>query len=230
MELITEAPASGIWRADPQGEIAFDRRDTDWHTISDGSEAFYLRIATAGGYRYPGGRPGHPGDARPVPGRRSRAGRPGARLDRRHQGSVPSVPPDRAACRRPTGALRFQDALIGRGAVHFRSIEELEPGRSGPASFEDGGRTTASGSCGKARSAALVRDRRAHVAGAHAGADARVRATGRAGRRRRPGGADAVAVQAAAVPGRVLAGRLVRGTAARSSFATTTTRRPGSRA
>ena len=54
VELITDAPASGIWRADPQGEIAFDRRDTDWHTISDGSEAFYLRIATAGGYRYPG--------------------------------------------------------------------------------------------------------------------------------------------------------------------------------
>jgi hypothetical protein len=54
VELITEAPASGIWRAGDQGQIAFDRRDTDWHTIADGSEAFYLRIATAGGYRYPG--------------------------------------------------------------------------------------------------------------------------------------------------------------------------------
>ncbi|HEY6567260.1 MAG TPA: biotin carboxylase [Actinomycetota bacterium] len=54
VELITEAPASGIWRAGEEGSIAFDRRDTDWHTIADASEAFYLRIATAGGYRYPG--------------------------------------------------------------------------------------------------------------------------------------------------------------------------------
>jgi hypothetical protein len=54
VELITEAPASGIWRAGPDGAIGFDRRDTDWHTVADESEAFYLRIATEGGYRYPG--------------------------------------------------------------------------------------------------------------------------------------------------------------------------------
>jgi hypothetical protein len=52
-ELITEAPASGIWRADGDG-IAFDRRDTDWHTVADEQEAFYLRIAGPGQYRYPG--------------------------------------------------------------------------------------------------------------------------------------------------------------------------------
>ena len=56
VELITEAPASGIWRLDPSahGGIAFVRRETDWHSVADEDEAFYLRIAQAGGYRYPG--------------------------------------------------------------------------------------------------------------------------------------------------------------------------------
>ncbi len=54
VELITEAPASGIWRADDAGGIAYARSDTDWHTVSDEREAFYLRIAGAGQYRYPG--------------------------------------------------------------------------------------------------------------------------------------------------------------------------------
>jgi hypothetical protein len=54
VELITEAPPSGIWRMDHAGTIGFERRDTDWHSVADESEAFYLRIATAGGYRYPG--------------------------------------------------------------------------------------------------------------------------------------------------------------------------------
>ncbi|MDH4112072.1 MAG: biotin carboxylase [Actinomycetota bacterium] len=54
VELITEAPSSGIWRMGHDGTISFARRDTDWHTVADGSEAFYLRIADAGGYRYPG--------------------------------------------------------------------------------------------------------------------------------------------------------------------------------
>ena len=53
-ELITKAPASGIWRLQPEGAIAFARRDTDWHTVADEREAFYLRIASEGQYRYPG--------------------------------------------------------------------------------------------------------------------------------------------------------------------------------
>ena len=53
-ELITSAPASGIWRMDGDGSIAYARRDTDWHTVTDESEAFYLRIASTGQYRYPG--------------------------------------------------------------------------------------------------------------------------------------------------------------------------------
>jgi biotin carboxylase len=54
VELITSAPASGIWRLGDGGRIGYDRRDTDWHTVTDENEAFYLRIAGAGQYRYPG--------------------------------------------------------------------------------------------------------------------------------------------------------------------------------
>ena len=34
--------------------IRFVRSETDWHSVVDEDEAFYLRIAQAGGYRYPG--------------------------------------------------------------------------------------------------------------------------------------------------------------------------------
>jgi len=56
VERITEAPRSGIWRLDPaaHGGISFVRPDTDWHAVADEDEAFYLRIAAEGGYRYPG--------------------------------------------------------------------------------------------------------------------------------------------------------------------------------
>ena len=54
VELITEAPSAGIWRMASDGTIDYARRDTDWHTVADDREAFYLRIATTGGFRYPG--------------------------------------------------------------------------------------------------------------------------------------------------------------------------------
>jgi biotin carboxylase len=54
VELITEAPSSGIWRIGENAQIAYARRDTDWHTVRDENEAFYLRIAGTGQYRYPG--------------------------------------------------------------------------------------------------------------------------------------------------------------------------------
>jgi hypothetical protein len=54
VERITHAPTSGIWRLGPDGSIGFVRRDTDWHAVADEREAFYLRIAAAGSYRYPG--------------------------------------------------------------------------------------------------------------------------------------------------------------------------------
>jgi len=53
VELITEAPRSGRWRMGEDG-VAFDRPDTDWHNVAGQDEAFYLRIASEGGYRYKG--------------------------------------------------------------------------------------------------------------------------------------------------------------------------------
>jgi biotin carboxylase len=53
-ERITRAPASGIWKMPDARSIRFDRRVTDWHTVADESEAFYLRIADEGQYRHPG--------------------------------------------------------------------------------------------------------------------------------------------------------------------------------
>ena len=53
-ERITRAPTSGIWTMPDAGALRFDRRVTDWHTVADEAEAFYLRIAGAGHYRYPG--------------------------------------------------------------------------------------------------------------------------------------------------------------------------------
>ena len=53
VELITAAPASGRWHLDPGG-VRFVRPDVDWHTIGDRDDAFYLRIAGAGHYRYKG--------------------------------------------------------------------------------------------------------------------------------------------------------------------------------
>jgi biotin carboxylase len=54
VELLSRAPTSGVWRMGDSAEIRFVRRDTDWHTVADEGEAFYLRIASAGHYRYPG--------------------------------------------------------------------------------------------------------------------------------------------------------------------------------
>lgn len=56
VELITRAPRSGIWRLEGSapGGISFVRRETDWHSVSSEDEAFYLRIAAEGQYRYPG--------------------------------------------------------------------------------------------------------------------------------------------------------------------------------
>ena len=53
-EQITDAPTTGIWQMRRDGTVEFVRRDTDWHDVRDESEAFYLRIAGPGGYRYPG--------------------------------------------------------------------------------------------------------------------------------------------------------------------------------
>ena len=54
VEMITKAPASGIWRMDNAGDISLVRKSIDWFLVSDEDEAFYLRVYTAGDYRYHG--------------------------------------------------------------------------------------------------------------------------------------------------------------------------------
>lgn len=54
VEVITEAPPSGLWRRDSDGEIQFVRMETDWHNVTDSDEAFFLRVHGVNEYRYPG--------------------------------------------------------------------------------------------------------------------------------------------------------------------------------
>lgn len=54
VELITEAPPSGLWRLSPDGEPTFIRPEHDWHQVRSAEEALYLRVYGTGEYRYPG--------------------------------------------------------------------------------------------------------------------------------------------------------------------------------
>ncbi|MEZ5116977.1 MAG: biotin carboxylase [Candidatus Nanopelagicales bacterium] len=54
VELITEAPPSGLWRMADDGSISFVRTEHDWHSVRSEEEAFYLRVYGTGEYRYPG--------------------------------------------------------------------------------------------------------------------------------------------------------------------------------
>ncbi|MGZ5213740.1 MAG: biotin carboxylase [Actinomycetota bacterium] len=54
VERIVDAPVSGVWSMGGDHAISFSRRETDWLTVADEREAFYLRIAGPGHYRYPG--------------------------------------------------------------------------------------------------------------------------------------------------------------------------------
>ena len=54
VELLTQAPHTGIYSLGPDGAVSFRRWGNDWHGIHNRSEAFYLRIHAPGDYRYPG--------------------------------------------------------------------------------------------------------------------------------------------------------------------------------
>jgi biotin carboxylase len=55
LELLTQAPKTGIYALGEQGTVSFRRWGNDWHSILDETEAFYLRILAPGDYRYRGG-------------------------------------------------------------------------------------------------------------------------------------------------------------------------------
>ena len=54
VELISEAPRSGIWRMDAEGRIAFQRPARNINALGDEAEAFYLRVYGVGEYCYHG--------------------------------------------------------------------------------------------------------------------------------------------------------------------------------
>jgi len=54
VDIITEAPESGIWRLKPDGSVEFDRFDYHRRAVDSEQEAFFLRILKPGDYRYEG--------------------------------------------------------------------------------------------------------------------------------------------------------------------------------
>ncbi len=54
VELLTAAPRTGVWRLEDDGRVSFARSGNDWATLTDESEAFYMRIAAPGDVRCKG--------------------------------------------------------------------------------------------------------------------------------------------------------------------------------
>ncbi len=54
VDVITEAPSTGIWRMDAGGEVSFSRYDTHRYHVESEAEALFIRIAGAGDYWYKG--------------------------------------------------------------------------------------------------------------------------------------------------------------------------------
>ncbi len=54
VEFISEAPRTGIWKLHDDGTTEFRRLQTHRRTVEDESEAFWLRISSAGDYFYDG--------------------------------------------------------------------------------------------------------------------------------------------------------------------------------
>lgn len=54
VDIITQAPRSGIYRMNDDGTIKFSRMDTHRRAVEKENEAFFLRISRSGDYRYEG--------------------------------------------------------------------------------------------------------------------------------------------------------------------------------
>ncbi|WP_020591774.1 biotin carboxylase [Kiloniella laminariae] len=54
VDILTEAPESGIWRLLPDGTVEYDRFDYHRRAVNSETEAFFLRILMPGDYRYEG--------------------------------------------------------------------------------------------------------------------------------------------------------------------------------
>ena len=54
VDILTEAPESGIWKLNNDGSVEFDRFDYHRRAVDSEQEAFFLRIMKPGDYRYEG--------------------------------------------------------------------------------------------------------------------------------------------------------------------------------
>ena len=54
LELLHEAPPTGIWTMDAEGKVSFSRYDTHRRAVETENEAFFLRITGVGDYVYEG--------------------------------------------------------------------------------------------------------------------------------------------------------------------------------
>jgi len=54
VDLLTEAPETGIYRMDENGNVSYDRFDYHRRAVETDTEAFFLRILKPGDYRYEG--------------------------------------------------------------------------------------------------------------------------------------------------------------------------------
>lgn len=54
VEMVSEAPRSGIYRMNSEGQISFSRMDTHRRAVEKENEAFFLRITRKGDYLYEG--------------------------------------------------------------------------------------------------------------------------------------------------------------------------------
>ncbi|MGD9619348.1 MAG: biotin carboxylase [Mycolicibacterium sp.] len=54
VELFTAAPATGVWRLDEAGHVSFARAANDWASVTDETEAFFMRVAAPGDLRCEG--------------------------------------------------------------------------------------------------------------------------------------------------------------------------------
>ena len=54
VDIITEAPESGIWKLNKDGSVTYDRFDYHRRAVDSETEAFFLRIQNVGDFRYEG--------------------------------------------------------------------------------------------------------------------------------------------------------------------------------